>query len=418
MVALQFGRGAYKRNYAGAPEIQLLNRFIERMPSNFREKMGLLARAGTGTLAYVPPNYAGAVIRRFYSKRGLFNNDLFIVSGNNLYRYLAASPGGLIQIQGVIGDSGVPKFAYDSGPGYQHLFVTDGELLQVYKGGTQASGTLTGTPTSQVIKIGTTYYSWNASVNTGPPDGTSAHPWLANPGSDAFTALANMLDFIGTPGVDFSSGLAGANTQVTASAHGGPPATSVVLQAISDMTDGNSIATTIFSGSGISFSTATLTGGGVQTLYGVYMPTGQAVNGICTLDHYVMVSIAGSNVMYFIEPGDVVVDPLNFFAKEANPDPIADLCTIGDTFLAAGTGSIETWYPTGDLNAPFAPIEGQTVSRGIVDGSLVNVQDTPIFVANDGIVYAMVQGVLQRISDNGIEERIRRLLRTTAGLSA
>jgi hypothetical protein len=121
--------------------------------------------------------------------------------------------------------------------------------------------------------------------------------------------------------------------------------------------------------------------------------------------------------MFFLEPGDDTINALNFFSKESNPDPILDLLTVGDTFIAAGAGSIETWYATGDLNAPFAPIEGRTVTRGIVDGSLVLVQDQPIFVGADGIVYSFAGGALNRISNHGIEERIREQLRFEAGVT-
>jgi hypothetical protein len=117
--------------------------------------------------------------------------------------------------------------------------------------------------------------------------------------------------------------------------------------------------------------------------------------------------------MFFLEPGSTTVNTLDFFSKESNPDPVLDLLTAGDVFIAAGAGSIETWYPTGNADAPFAPIEGRTIARGIVDGSLVLVQDTPVFVGADGVVYAVGQG-LTRISNHGIEERIRELMHAQA----
>ena len=411
MTALKFGLGAYKRSYAGSPEIQLLNRFLEPVPTNTREQIGLLARQGTTLRATI----GVGPIRKSYSKLGLFDGDLFVVSKNALYRYSAS--GVVTHIGGVIGN-GNPKFTWDSGPGYQHLFVSDGELLQVYIGGSHASGTLTGTPTNQVIDIGGTYYSWNAAVDTNSPDGTSAHPFLANPasGTDPFFAMANLLSFIGVPGVDFSTVIGGPNTQVTASASNSPT-DEMSVTAISEFSDGNSIATSVFSGAGLAWGASTLTGGGTHALEGVWVPTGEPINGLCTLDHYVMASVGNSNKMFFIAPGDITIDSLNFFAKESNPDPIQDLCTVGDNFLAAGSGSVETWYATGDLNAPFAPIQGRTVARGIVDGTLVNVQDSAFFVGSDGVVYMFGGNGFTRISDNGIEERIRILTRQQAGVT-
>lgn len=406
--------GAYKRDYAGAPEIKLVNRFIESMPSNLREQMSLLARPGTNLLTSAAADTSAGLIRRLYTKIGLFNNDLFIVSGGNFYRY-TASGGELIPITGFIG-SGIPKLTWDSGIGYQHLFIADGTLLQYYAGGSHATGTLTGSySSSQVLDIGGTYYGYNAAVDTNSPDGSAAHPWLCNPGTDPITAMANMLNYIGTPGADFSTNLRGANTEVTAVANGGPPASSLTLTAITDLAAGNLITTTI-SGSGMSWGAATLAGGGVHSLFGVYVPTGEPINAVCSLDHYVMASVGGSNKMFFIQPGDVTIDTLNFFSKESNPDPIYDLLTFGDTFLACGPGSIENWYATGDLNAPFAPIEGRTTARGIIDGSLVLVQDTPVLLGSDGVVYTYTQG-LTRVSTHGIEERIREQLRSAAGIT-
>lgn len=415
MTKLNFGLGAYLRQFAGAPQIELSNRFIEKMPTNLQEGVGLLARPGTNLLTTAVADTNTGTIRKTYSKIGLFNGDLFIVSGANFYR-LVASDDNLIQISGEIGP-GEPKIAYDVGPGYNHLFIADGLLLQLYPGGSLATSTLTGSPTvDDTIDIGGTYFRWAANVDAGSPNGTAANPWRAHNTDDNLTSMSKLLNFTGTPGVNYSSGLTGANTLVTALAVGGPPATSMVVSSISDTTAGNSIVSSVYAGSGISWSDETLVGGGIQALQGVPTPTGEPINSLCTLDHFVMASVSGTNKMFFIEPGDDTIDALNFFSKESNPDAITDLLTVGDTFLAAGTGSIETWYPTGELTAPFAPIEGRTFARGIIEGTLVLVQETPMFVGADGIVYALGQS-MQRISDHGIEERIREQLRLEAGIT-
>jgi hypothetical protein len=409
------GIGAYARNYAGSPEVRVLNRFAEISPTNLKEGVSLLARPGTNMLVTAAADTQTGTIRKLYSKAGLMNGDLFIVSGSNLWRYTSIGHV-LIHISGVIGLASSPKFTWDSGEGYEYLFVSDGELLQYYPGGTHASGTLSGTyNAAQLIIIDGVYYGFNASVDYNSPNGSAAHPWLCNPGSDPLTALANMIDFVGTPGTDFSSALGSANTVASALAYGGPPATSITFSAYSDQTFGNTITTAV-SGSGLAFGASTLTGGGVHALHGVYIPTGEPANALCTLDHFIMVSVGNTNKMYFIEPGATTIDALNFFSKESNPDPIVDLLTYGDTFIAAGAGSIETWYATGDLTAPFAPIEGQTITRGVVAGTLTLVQDTPVFVGADGIVYAYGQQST-RISNHGIEERLRTLFRSQAGLT-
>lgn len=426
MTTLPLGVGAYDRQSAGEPEIRLVNRFFEQNPTNLREKSCLLSRPGTVLLSTFLPDTTAGKLRGLTSKQNVLLSDLFVVSGHNFYRY--KDTGVTIHVQGSIRGDGPPSFTYAKGIGYERIFISDGLLLNYYDGGTHAAGTLTetGSITTQKVVIGGTYYAWNAAVDTGPPDGTAAFPWLANPGTDPLTALANMLNFDGIPGVDFSTNLAGPNTQVTALAEGGPPATDVVLTAISDNTDGNAVTTTTV-GANLAFAQPTLTGGGVHTIHGVAMPNGDPAGALCTLNEYVMVAKAGSNKFYFIRPGETTIDPLSFMTKESNPDAIVDLVTAGDVFLALGTNSAETWYATGDPNTPFAPLQGRTLPRGIVPGTAVLVEDTVLLVGSDGIVYKVggsnygagqyENTAIARISNNGIEERIRRQLRREAGLT-
>ena len=157
------------------------------------------------------------------------------------------------------------------------------------------------------------------------------------PGTDPLTALVNMLSFNGTPGTDFSTALGGPNTQITALDTPGAPATTMTVTAISDGTDGNSIATTIGSGSHFSWGHTTLTGGGVHALHGIDMPNGDPAGVTWDVNSYNMVAKAGSNKFYFINPGDTTMDALQFMTKESAPDPIVEALTAGDVFLLFGS---------------------------------------------------------------------------------
>lgn len=427
MTTLPLGVGAYNRQSAAEAEVKLVNRFFEKNPVNLREGVALLSRPGTTLLGTFLPDTTAGKLRGLYSKQNVLLGDLFVTSGKNFYRFKSdGSP--TIHIQGLVRGEGRPFVTYAKGIGYERIFISDGLLLQYYDGGTHATGTLTATGaiSTQKVEIGGTWYAWNVSVDTGPPDGTSATPWLANPGTDPLLALAKMLMFNGTPGVDFSTALSGPNTQVTAEAVGGPPATDVILTAISDGTNGNSI-TTSTTGANLAFDDPTLLGGGVHTLHGIAMPNGDPAGANCTLNEFIMVAKAGSNKIYFLRPGTTVIDPLDFFTKESNPDAVVDLLTAGDVFLALGTNSTETWYATGDGANPFAPLQGRTLPRGIVPGTAVLVEDVVLLVGSDGIVYKVggsnygagqyQSTALARVSNHGIEERIRRQLRREAGLT-
>lgn len=422
MVTVPLGSEAYKRQYDGAPEVKLVNRFIERSPTNLREKSSLIARPGTNFLVNTPPDTGAGLNRGNWSKTGLFDGDLFVTCGHNFYRYDTA--GLLTHITGLVNGAGFPVIAWQKGIGYERLFISDGLLLQYYAGGTHATGTLSGTfDGSQVVEIGGVYYGWNAAVDTNAPDGSAAHPWLANPGTDPATALANLINFDGVRGTDFSTALGGPNPNFSATAQGGPPATSVLITATSPYAAGNAITTTIHSGTGLAWSATTLTGGNVHALQGVAVPDGVGIRSLTALSSYVLASVANSQEFFFVQPGAVVIDPLDFASKESNPDNITDMVTIGDQAIICGEGSTENWYATGDLNAPFAPVEGRVYRRGCLAGTAVAVKDSLCIVGDDLVVYAIgyssgdtaAYGV-NRISTHGIEERIRTQIRAEQGL--
>lgn len=422
MVTLPLGQGAYERLYAGEPIIRCQNRFLEIAPTNLREHVALLARAGTNLLNNFPAS-AGGMNRGNFAKVGLFGGDLFITEGENFYRYNTA--GTRTHITGIINGTGFPVIAWMKGIGYEYLFISDGLLLQFYAGGTHGTGTLTYTPgtiTTQVLDIGGVYYAWNAAVDTNAPDGSAAHPWLAAPGTDPITAMANLINFNGVRGVNFSTNLGGPNPLYSAKANGGPPASSMTITAASPYADGNAIVTTV-TGSALAWSHATLTGGGVHALQGVPVPDGVGIRSLASLDGYVLASVALSQKFFWIEPGATTIDPLNFASKESNPDNIQDMITIGDQTLICGDGSTENWFATGDFDAPFLPNEGRTYRRGVIAGTPVAVKDSLILVGDDQVVYSIgytsgdsSQYGVHRISNHGVEERIRVQLRREQGL--
>ena len=438
MVTVPVGLGAYQRNYAGEPEIRLLNRFLETNPTNQREKVALLTRPGTNSLGQCP----GGANRGCFSKPGLFNSDLFVVFGSNLYRL--TSTGLIIPITGTLANNGsFIYFTWMKGIGYEFMFVSDGVTLWYYT--TRAIGTLTvagsggdnppNNITGQIIDINGTYYSWASNVNPGsPPNGTSGAPYLALLGTGVpdglgFTydasSLSNMallLNYGGVVGDNYSSTVPGASPDVTATATG----TTLVLTAVADLAAGNAVTTSVYSGSDVSFGATTLTGGGNQALQAVTgMGDGEAPGALEQQSSYVLIAVGNTTKFYWLNPGTVVIDPLNFASKESNPDPITGMGTIGDQTIITGAGSTENWYATGQLAAPFAPIEGRVYRRGVIPGTEVVVKDSLMVVGDDGIVYTIgynwgdtSQYGVHRTSNHGIEERIRTQMRIMQGLPA
>lgn len=427
VTTVPLGQGAYERQYAGAPEIKLQNRWVEASPVNLREHAMLLARPGTTALATFAASagYGLKPMRGNYYQGGLFNDALFVVSGEALWRY--GTDGTKIQISGVVNGTGHPEVTWQKGIGYERLWIADGTLVQYYGGTTSASGTLTlsGTITAGVdqFEVGGVYYAWGTTFAP-TDDGSAAHPFIVNPLSDALGQLVKAVMGSGTPGTDYSGAITGPNTLVSAVENGGPPGTSVTFTALAAGTGGNAITTTVTGGAALSFAHATLQNGGVDALVGVATPDGVGIRSLAEVSGYVLASVANSQKVFFVEPGAVVIDPLNFFEKESSPDNVLHMRTVGDQVLVMGESSAENWYATGDANAPFAPIEGRVYQRGVVDGTPCIVGDSVMLIGDDGVAYEVgyrfgtaADWGVHRISNHGVEERIRRQIRREQGLT-
>lgn len=434
MTAVPLGRGAYKRLYSGSPEVQLQNRWLEANPANLREGTSIIARPGTTPIMDLNPGVFSGLgpMRGNYSLSGLFNDSLFVVCGEILYRVnldMTVTP-----IAGTISGTGYPEVAWQKGIGFERLWISDGILLQFYAGTTAAHGTITKTGTivngTDKFQIGDVFYTWGTTFAS-TDDGSSAHPFVINP-TNTFGALDPMNQLVlavmdsGTPSVDYSTTIGGHNTQVRAAADGLTPATLVTFTALNSGSDGNNLALAIAGGTALTVSGATLTGGGIDSLQGVPMPDGVAPGSLAQVSSFVLVSVANSQQFYFVNPGETTIDPLNFASKESSPDNIQSIRTVGDQVLIIGEKSTENWYSTGSLTAPFAPIEGRVYARGAVTGTAVVIDDGVMLVGDDGRVYSIgfqsgdgtdVGWGVQRISNNGIEERVRRQVRREAGLN-
>lgn len=289
MTTIPLGAEAYKRAYAGEAEIILQNRYFEKNPTNLVEGSALITRPGSDRLVQC----AGGTIRGNFSKQGLFNGDLFIVSGHALYR-IDVVTNVATQIAGTLAGDGWVYMAWMKNIGYEYLFVSDGATLQYYT-----------------------------------------------------------------------------------------------------------------------------TGGALAAVTG--MGGGELSKALAAVSGYVLAAVAGTDKFYFIQPGAVVIDPLDFASAESSPDVILDMLAVGDSVLIIGNGSAESWYATGDQLTPFAPTQGRVYQRGAIEGTAANVGDDVCLVADDGKVYLLgIKGGLygaHPISTGGIEERIRIQLRIEQGLA-
>lgn len=411
---LPLGRAAYLRTVAELPEVKCQNRYFESDPTNLEDEVSLLSRP---SLRLWITGLGAGPIRGVYSQPGVFDEALFAVSGDNLYRIDRDETVTNVGAIGSTSPESAVTFAATDDP---YLFLCDGGGLYVYSDNGFASGTLTASAAianNDTVTIGSIVYKWtNGSVDAGTPAGTGANPWLVALGASNTVALQNMRDAIndtGTAGTDYSTALTQHTTVVAVS----NSATTLGVRAVAGGSDGNSIATTE-TGANIAWGAATLAGGGTATLSQVITPDNVSIISVGYIASFVICVVAdgatveGDSVngrFYWIEPFETIIDPLNFATAERSPDPLWSVNVIGDQFWLPGSSSTEIWYPTGDELLPFLRVQARVFDRGTWEGTALQVRDTLIIVDRDGVVYAIQggAGAPVRVSNHGIEERIR-----------
>lgn len=412
MARVNFITSDHKRGVANQADLILRNRYFEQNPSLADDGASLIARPGLNHWLTV----GTGPIRGLHSEPGAFDGDLFVVSGGDLFRVDAEGNSTFLVANLNNPDSGVVNMAITQAIGAtpEYLFIADGQTLRVYEGpSATAAGILTSTGVlnnAEQVRIGEVYYQFtNASVDAGTPLGTSANPWLVAMGGtteDGLTNLYNAINNTGVPGTSYSTALTAHDEAV---ATGSSP-TTVTVQADFAGVQGNTIVTTE-TGTNLSWGAATLTGGLGGAVSLIATPDDIGMFDLVTIASYVICipTQVGEFVgrFYWIEPGEIVVDPLNFATAESYPDRIMGVERFGDQFWLPGERSTEVWYPSGDPLAPMQRLRGVVFDRGTWEGTAVAIKETLIVVDGDGGVFAIRGGAPQRISNPGIEEQIR-----------
>lgn len=156
-----------------------------------------------------------------------------------------------------------------------------------------------------------------------------------------------------------------------------------------------------------------LTGGIVYQTNGVTIetdpfPDGALVASITQINSILVAVRADTGTVYFRLPGDTAWNALDFFSAERRPDPALAVRVLGDFLYVFGSSTIEAFSTTDDTAVPFIRIDGVSINRGIKDrDAICQLDNTLFFVGEDNIVYRM-ENIPSRISDHGIEERVRR----------
>lgn len=408
---IPLGQSDYFRQVAKEARIRLRNRYFEQNPVLSEQQAALIQRMGMRRWLYV----GEGPIRGMYSQPGSFNDDVFVVSYDQLYRVANDGTKTLIGTVDGISLKGFASMAATGNIGTtpEYLFVCAGGPLYVYIADGFAIGTVSGSPANNdVVRVDLMYYKFTTgSVDAGTPDGTVANPWLVAKGASDTEAWTNLSDAFaddGVPGSQYSTALT-PNAQIVVT-NLGPTFVSVRATAIGAL--GNSIITTE-TGATIAWTAGTLTGGGGPTFTQVQTPDDVGMISVGYIaSHIICVPAQDQGVngrFYWIEPGETTIDPLNFATAERAPDPAYGVVVFGDQFWLPGQNTTEVWYFTGDPNAPVLRLQGVTFDRGAWEGTALQVKDSMIIVDSDGGVF-QVSGGIARISRPDIEERIRKAI--------
>lgn len=412
----------YRRLVAKEAELPLVNRFVEQNPALSEAQFALIARPALNRFTEV----GTGPIRKVFTEAGAFDGDAFAVSGTNLYR-VSSVDGTAVDLGAISTDAdGDVSMAATSPIGTtvpSYLFIAEGQVLWVYtdNGHARAQLQVTGTIVDgDEVEFNGTHYQWTSGdVDSGTPDGTSANPWLVALALDNGASLNNLFLAInanGELGVDYSSGISVADAFVEALSVGNDD---LFVQAIEAGSVPNAYTSTVVTGAGLTFGSATFTGGGTDQLSQVTVPEDAGAVSVAHINSFVIVvpvqldSLGTVGRFYWIEPGERTVDPLNFATAERSPDRINQVITYSDMFWLFGDTTTEPWVTTGSSDFPMQRFQGILFDRGSWEGTAVKIRDSMIVVDEEGGVFVINNGQ-RRVSNPAIEERIRTAIRAQA----
>lgn len=151
------------------------------------------------------------------------------------------------------------------------------------------------------------------------------------------------------------------------------------------------------------------------TPHTVAIPGGKTPVSITSINSYVIVGCS-DGTWFWLVPGDIAIDALHFATAESMPDNLVAVYQLHDNVFMFGASSTERWSTTGQADLIMEPSPGMRLDYGLLHrDTLQPLDNTLYFVADNGQVMRLGDGEPERVSNAGIEERIR--LRT-GGVSA
>lgn len=139
-------------------------------------------------------------------------------------------------------------------------------------------------------------------------------------------------------------------------------------------------------------------------------PDDANVIAVADLAGYFIAVRANSQVFYWSEVLDGSSwDALDFASAESEPDRLLQVIALDDYLVLLGSETTEFWSKTGNAETPFVPVQGRVYEKGLLKTGCASTFDNGFaWIGNEGGLVYRSGNVPERISDNGIEERINK----------
>lgn len=135
-------------------------------------------------------------------------------------------------------------------------------------------------------------------------------------------------------------------------------------------------------------------------------PNFHAANSITFIDNYFVFDWAGTNKFFNSNSLDgTTYTGTDFASAEVSSDFVLSLINQQENLLIFGQSTIETWYDAGQVNFPFARVDGGTIERGCAAALSPVKEDNSVFFLGDDLVYYRLNGTQPvRVSTHAIEQ--------------
>ena len=132
---------------------------------------------------------------------------------------------------------------------------------------------------------------------------------------------------------------------------------------------------------------------------------------VTTLAQRLIFNRRGTGQIFWSDTLSTHIDPLSFATAEASPDNVTSIKAHQKQLWIFGETTTEVWYPTGDNDLPFAPIQGVAIYAGcLFPQTIQRFGESLIWVSNTtngANQIVMSQGYqLQRISNHALEKEL------------